>query len=237
MFDLFKSLFKATPDSSVLLLEARDLLLEMLDKSDQLLVMGLPTLLNKDQNQGLLDTARSIDKDTNRLERSIRKILVEHLSFDISDAPACLVLMSVAKDAERMTDLLRDVIGLGLLSTEDLPEKYLTPIREMYSDIEKDLKTTRSAFADNLAEKAFELVEGEKPFNRLANEFISGVLDDNELNSRQIVVADRACSALIRLRAHLGNIASTVVFPVHRIDFVKKQFIHEAKEELAKLQK
>ena len=71
--------------------------------------------------------ARDIDKASNTTERSIRKLLIETLSFERSDAPLCLILMSVAKDGERMIDECRNLIEVGdILGDHTMPESYIT---------------------------------------------------------------------------------------------------------------
>ena len=53
----------------------------------------------------LRDKTYEVDKNVNRMEREIRKRIVEHLSIQPSvDVPVSLVLMSVVKDVERVGD-------------------------------------------------------------------------------------------------------------------------------------
>lgn len=232
MLPLFRILFGGDRKGTNLLTQARDQFLEMLDQAIALLDDARPHLLDPDAPGELAERARSVDKSVNRIERNIRKLLVEHLAFDHADAAACLVLMSVAKDGERLVDHCRNLLELRAFLDEPIPERYADDIRALLDDGLAMLRKSRQAFADNDAQKAVELVEGEKPFIGRIKSVEDRLLDDGSLSPRQAVVASRALREIQRIYAHLGNIASTVIFPVHRIDFGKRRFVEDAKREL-----
>ena len=50
----------------------------------------------------------------------------------------------------------------------------------------------------------------------------------------RLTLTSRAFHIIQRMRAHLGNIASTVVFPVHQIDFAAQKFVNAAKQRLGR---
>jgi len=70
MFQLFRALLDSDKHSE-LLKQARDEFLEILDSADALLEQALPQLLAADASGELLEQARSVDKASNRLVRSI----------------------------------------------------------------------------------------------------------------------------------------------------------------------
>ena len=237
MLQLLKALFAGEPPATGLLADATDRFLEMLDQAHDLLASAIPHLLDQSAPEELEQRARSVDKASNKAERDIRKMLIEHLSFSIHDGPACLVMMSVAKDGERLVDECRNLLESRQLLKQEAPEAYATELRSAAEEVAGILETTRRAFAENDADAALEVVEGEKPFIDRVQASYDKLLDDESLTPRQAVVISRAFRYVQRIRAHLANIASTVIFPVHRIDFAKRSFVKDAREELGKDEK
>jgi len=233
MLEFFKHLFGGSQPSS-LLEESIARFAGMLDLAEDLLTKARPHLLDPETPRELIDEARKIDKRSNALEREVRKLLVEHLSFRHSDGPACLVVMSVAKDGERLVDECRNLFDLAELLDGPLPERYARPLGERVEAVTGLVAQTRRAFTENDERAALEIAEGEKPFLAELKTSQDRILEDAELGPRQAVIASRAFRIVHRLRAHLANIASTVILPVHRIDFAKREYLAEVHERLDK---
>ena len=234
MLEVFRALFGYGRRQSSLVVQANNQFLQMLDLGQSLLEKAQPHVLDKDADNNLLKEARHIDKSTNRLVRAVRKILIAHLAFNKQDASTCLILMSVVKDAERLVDECRSLLDLATLIEDPVPEEYRKALSGHCSAVIEILVDTRAAFAENDEIKALELVETEKPFIDSMKPVRDKILDDNDLNPRQAVVTSRAFHIIQRIRAHLGNIASTVVFPVHQIDFARQKFVNAARQRLNK---
>ncbi len=214
------------------LAEARRMFLEMLHLAEQLWSEVQPCQGPAGVSEERLAEARSADKNSNKLERSMRKLLVEHLAFNSQDAAPCLILMSVGKDGERVVDLCRDYLSLGLLLKGSLDDNFATDIQAAELIIAKELQRTQKAFAEHLEADALAIVEEEKAFIAQLHNIEIRLLNSSELSVQQVVMVDRALMNLSRIRAHLANIASTVVFPLHRIDFAKRSFVRDAKRDI-----
>lgn len=232
MLEIIKALFSSPKAEHPLIKVATDDFIEMLDLGVQMLEKLEPSIMDPSVSEVLLSEVRSIDKSTNKLERKVRKLLVEHLSFDNQAAPSCLILMSVVKDAERMVDECRNLLDLSLLLNKNLPDEYHQVIASKTSEIKSLLEKTRTAFSTHNEADALAIVEGEKPFIATLKPTSDKLLDDESLTSRQAIVASRALRIIQRIAAHVSNIASTVVFPVHQIDFAKRSFVEEAKNRI-----
>ncbi len=230
MFDIIKTLFSQQQPG--LLAEAHSLFVDMLDEAGVILDEGMPHLLSPDMPSDMLTKARAIDKQSNRQEREIRKRLVEYLAFAPTHAPLGLVLMSAAKDAERLIDECRGLLSLSTDITSPIPDSYRQTISERTATIHTLIAQTRKAWADNDRKQALELVEGEKPFLTAIDAVQNHIMDDASLDLRQGVIIIQALLGIKRLRAHLANIASTVIMPLHRIDFAKRKFVEEARREI-----
>lgn len=225
MFELFKTLLGKPQQAADLLQQAHGNFCEMLDLTGEI----LNSITGEDPNQHaeIAEEARNADKSSNRTVRQIRKLLVEHLGFSQIDAPACLVLMSVAKDGERIMDLVRELHSY----LDKINPAFKPALNEQMTHLHTVLLATRSAFASSDEKAALDLVEQERPeghtLDDLRNEIIAQTSDP-----AACACTFHACTLIKRIRAHLGNIASTVVFPIHRIDFMKGTFIKDARKRL-----
>ena len=151
------------------------------------------------------------DVEVNRTERVIRRRIVEHLSVQPGmDVPACLILMSVVKDAERIGDYCKNILEAAELETEAL---------------------TKSAFADR-----FEGVS--RDIDGVFSKTAKALADSNEVLGQEVIVEERDISArcdavpwgllaryLKRVSAHLGNMASSLVMPLHKLDYFDEKLL------------
>ncbi|MHC4773133.1 MAG: phosphate signaling complex PhoU family protein, partial [Planctomycetota bacterium] len=139
---------------------------KMLDNAENMHTMVSRALLENDQPANLKDTVYQLDKKINRLERSIRRRIVEHLTLQPTvDTSMCLCLMSVVKDAERIGDYVKNLYEvLGLL--EKLLEKPIdrsvfdTYFNGMNDNLLTLFKDTKKAFVredDAKAKATFQL--------------------------------------------------------------------------------
>ena len=77
----------------------------MLDDAEIMFKTACGWLLDDVDEPGLKQKIYDIDQKVNHMQKDIRKRIVEHLSLQPTvDVAACLVLMSVVKDAERLGD-------------------------------------------------------------------------------------------------------------------------------------
>ena len=89
-----------------------------------------------------------------------------------------------------------------------------------------------AAFADNDERAALEILEQERGWNRALGEVQQEVLADETLDRAAAAHTFLGLRLILRVRAHLANIASTVVLPLHRIDFARESYLREARERL-----
>ena len=186
MLGIFKAVFGGTDNGTGLLTDASDQFLSMLSEARELLESAEPYLLSSEAPEDLADRARTVDKRSNKAERTIRKMLVETLSFDKSNGPLCLVLMSVAKDGERLVDECRNLLDLADLIKEPVPTAYADDLHARAKQLIESLKQTHDAFRDNDQRVAIELVEGEKPFIAELGTIQDRIFDDASLTRAEV---------------------------------------------------
>ena len=83
---------------------------EMLNGTQDMFNSVCKKLIHNEEVIALEDKIYDVDKKINDLEKDIRKKIVGHLSLQPSvDVSACLLLMSVVKDAERLGDYCKNL--------------------------------------------------------------------------------------------------------------------------------
>jgi phosphate transport system protein len=166
------------------------------------------------------DMVYSTDRRINHLQRKIRKQLVEHLVVsDGADVPICLVLMSVTKDAERVGDMCKDLLETAERLGGPLREgHYGRRFTEVLTAAEGLFGPTAEAFRTSDKERGHAAVENARKVARDCDAIIEALLED-DIACRDAVLFTLLARYLKRLCLHLSNIATSVVMPLHRLDY------------------
>ncbi len=185
-------------------------------------------LLEGKGDPGLKDRIYAEDKKVNKLEREIRKRIVEHLSLQPTvDVPACLLMMSVVKDAERIGDYCKNLHEVTELLKKPLDKK---KFKELFDDLDKEIMeefaATRRAFRESDEDLARDVLNMEtvivKKCDAIVRKLATGSLETNEA----------VCLTLVaryfkRVAAHLANIGSSVILPISDLDFFDEKIRRE----------
>jgi len=106
MFSNLSSFWKGKTFLTAVLDEFR----EMLEHAETMYDLVRASLLKGESKPDLEERLRDIDKSVNAAQKDIRKRIIEHLSLQPTvDVNACLLLMSVVKDAERLGDYAKNL--------------------------------------------------------------------------------------------------------------------------------
>ncbi len=159
------------------------------------------------------------DIKINKLERKIRKELVTYLTLNPGvEIPGCLVLMSITKDAERLGDYCKNLFeAIEYWHKPCCELYYCDKITEFENYVNELFDSTIKAFETEDDVLAAEIIQDEVKWNRRFDNFIKD-LAESEIDTREAVCTTLMVRMLKRLQAHLSNIASSVVLPVHYID-------------------
>ncbi len=159
------------------------------------------------------------DKRINRIEQQIRRELVVHAAVNSgADFPACLALMSVVKDAERIGDYGKNIFDLAE-ACRGFPGDPLAPdLIAMKDRVSRLLVKMRNLHESQNAEQARAFL---KEADALLDECDAGVLRlvTDGSSSRHPVVAALTFRYFKRITAHAMNIVSSIVMPVDKIDY------------------
>jgi phosphate transport system protein len=170
----------------------------------------------------------SEDKKINKLQRQIRKDALLHAvaSEDGFDLPFCLSLMNVVKDVERIGDYGKDVAKLA--ETAAPPDA--TAYAYLALEVEQIVGRLALALEESDQLVTVGLIESGKDLRKRINA---------ELLARLASDAPGAAGHVLclqyyqRIVGHALNILSTVVNPLHRMDYTgKKSLLPEVKDKL-----
>jgi phosphate uptake regulator len=200
---------------------------EMLSDTEEMFLSVRRKLFEGTEEPGLKDKIYEIDQGVNRLEKDIRKRIIAHLSVQAGvDVPACLVLMSVVKDAERLGDYAKNLFEVTEMIEEPLDKELFT---ELFGDLDTKIletfKKTKQAFLESDEQVAKEILNLEGDILRRCDASIA------KLAKSKLVTNTAVCLTLIaryfkRTVAHLTNISSSVILPISDLDFYDEKFRH-----------
>ena len=193
---------------------------KMLDDTEFMFESVCACLLDNKDEPDLKKNIYEIDKKVNVLQKEIRKRIVEHLALQPTvDVTACLLLMSVVKDAERLGDYAKN-----LFEVTELLEKPIdrTLFSQYFNHVDKDVlelfQQTKQAFIETDIDMATATWEYKRR--------IAGKCDDilTKIAQSSLTVNEAVCFALIaryfkRIVAHLVNIATSVILPLTDLDY------------------
>ena len=162
----------------------------------------------------------SIDKKINDLEKDIRSKVVKHLSLQPSvDVSACLLLMSVVKDAERLGDYCKNLFEVIQLLDKPIDKnKYSQLFNSIDVEILELFNQTKKAFIESDENMAALSWNYERKIVKRCDKIIE------KLSKSNLSVNEAVCFTLIaryfkRLAAHLANIATSVILPINELDY------------------
>lgn len=162
------------------------------------------------------------DKAVNNYERDIRRKLSEHLSINPQqDVSGCLAMMSLVKDAERIGDYSKNIFDLVVLFAGDTSGlKYLKRLAGIQQNIANNFPRLIKAYQDSDENSAREILKSYAPIKDGCNEVLQALFKE-DLSAREAVVTVLLSRYLKRINSHMSNIASGLVYPLHKLDFVR----------------
>jgi phosphate uptake regulator len=163
---------------------------------------------------------RKSDRRVNKGEREVRRRLVVHASLlgKSTDLPRVLVSMSIVKDVERVGDESKNIwdiahAGVDLSQADDV--KWLTGLRDRTSRL---IGECARIYKERDTEAAHALI---REMDEILDEYDGCVQEQIESTKAPRDAVPRAllCRYLKRITAHLMNVLTSLVMPVHRLDY------------------
>lgn len=161
------------------------------------------------------------DRQVNMMERRIRKLVVAHLSIPSNRAsvPYCLILMSLVKDVERLGDYaknLSEVIDIhpGPLTEDD----NVSELREIRAGVERSFQAAYEVFSTSDRERALELIMAGRELAHRTDALIVRIAE-GPYDARTAAALVLGARYYKRIGGHVLNVLSSVVMPVHKVDY------------------
>ncbi|NIM52129.1 MAG: hypothetical protein GTN78_08175 [Gemmatimonadales bacterium] len=170
------------------------------------------------------------DVQVNKLERKIRKQVISHLSLrgTSPSLPYCLLLMSLVKDVERLGDYAKNLSEVTELRTDPLPDdEIVAELREIRAGVEAAFAATAEVFAISDRESAVELIRQGRDVAHRCDVLVEKI-------SRSSYDANTATALVLgtrfykRIGGHVLNVLSSVVMPLHKLDYYDEKEIASA---------
>ena len=200
----------------------------MLDDSEEMFTAVCASLLDSADKSNLKERVYEIDSQINMLQKDIRRRIVEHLTLQPTvDVTACLLLMSVVKDAERLGDYAKNLYEVTELLEKPIDRALFS---EYFDGIDKDILTlfgqTKDAFIGADEDKAKLAWSYEKGIAKECDRIVERVAQSG------LSVNEAVCFALVarhfkRIMAHLVNIATSVILPLSELDYFDERRANE----------
>lgn len=172
-----------------------------------------------------------IDLGVNKAERFIRRRLAEHIVAQPgADVPACLILMSIVKDAERLGDYCKDILDAAAMETRPLSESArFGDFQELYQNTHGLFEKLQRVLAESDRSLAKEVMLTERDIGRSCDGLLAALASAEEPCSVGIPWALLA-RYLRRTAAHISNVASSLVMPLHKLDYYDEKWLEGAEE-------
>ena len=199
---------------------ALELYNSMIDNVKEMYRLATNALRGPEAVDTIRDKIYALDREVNEKERTIRRSLVNHLSLRVGrDAPACLILMSVVKDAERLGDYCKNMFEVAEMFGQPLARgRYMTPLIDISEKIESMIAKTGEAFIRSERDIALAVVRESHLVASECDLMLKQLMHD-KIPTQKAVAYSLLSRYFKRLARHLGNIASSVLVGVDEIDF------------------
>ena len=196
---------------------------EMLDASRRAFQLAADAYLRYADPEAVRAELFALDKSINKSERTIRKELVIHTTVHgAADFDQSLIMMSIVKDGERLGDIAKNIYDLTV-SAPDVPEGITKGKLEMVKNaILALIDHCRHIFDAQDEKMATELICQAAAIEDTCDQQIQWFLSEKTDNERIDVAYALAFRYFKRYASHVRNIASSIVQPVHKLDFTSK---------------
>lgn len=161
------------------------------------------------------------DVRVNELERQIRKQVIAHLSLsgNTLHLPYCLLLMSLVKDVERIGDYAKNLSEIGDFYPGPLPnDENVAELGEIRAGVETAFAGLADVLDRSDKETALELMQQGKAIARRCDALVAKTAQ-SEYDASTATAVVLATRYYKRIGGHVLNILSSVVMPLHKLDY------------------
>lgn len=193
--------------------------MEMLEHTRTMSQRIHPHLFDPEPNATESREVYELDVKVNKLERSIRKRIINHLNLSSDKVSYCLLMMSIIKDAERIGDYLKNIYEVRTLTGVAIPPSHLrAELESVIALVVDTLNVTPEIIAQKDVDEATKHLQAGRSSAQRCDKLLSDLAQSN-LSAAEVTSMVLLTRFHKRLGAHLLNILSSVVMPLHKLDF------------------
>ena len=173
------------------------------------------------------------DVRVNKLQRQIRKQVVAHLSVSGNrpDVPHSLLLVSLVKDVERIGDYAKNLAELDDIRSGALIEDEFTlGLQQIRREAEASFKELSAVLGSSDREWAVELIQQGRDAAHRCDALIARIAR-SDYDARAATVLVLGTRYYKRIGGHVLNVLSSIVMPLHKIDYYDEDEIPAAEGE------
>ncbi len=160
------------------------------------------------------------DRKINLAEQKIRREILVHASVrGAQDFPTCLVLMSIAKDAERIGDYCKNIFDLALTRPLDPTGSMGKELMSVKDDVSRLLGHLVTVYTAQDEEGATKILHETDTIEDTCDKHVAELVRDPSQGGAEAVSAALAWRHMKRITAHAKNIVTSIVMPVDKLDF------------------
>jgi phosphate transport system protein len=199
----------------------------MLETTQKMAVTSGRIFFGTEANPAARTNLYHIDVEVNRIERSIRKALVMHLSMggNERDVPYSLALMSLVKDVERIGDYAKNLAEIEDIYPGPLPEGEISQeLQEIRTLVESTFAESIDVVARFDHDLAVQLLQKGRNLTKRCDSLIHRIAH-SEYDASTTTALVLGARYYKRIAAHLLNVLTAVVMPLHKLDYYDEDAI------------
>lgn len=190
--------------------------LQMLEDGRHIFDAATNSLLGGTDPEVIGEDLYETDRRINETEQKIRRQIVVHGSIHgAATFPVLLVMMSLVKDAERVGDYCKNLYHLARYRPAMGTEEQRQELIEYKDRISKMIVRAQGLFAKQDQEKARAFL---REVQELEDTFQGAIGDALEIVGENAAGRVLTYRYLKRLLSHIGNIVSSIVLPLDKLD-------------------
>lgn len=162
------------------------------------------------------------EAQTDEAEQRIRRLILVHASVHGSvDIPACLMYMSIAKDAERVSDLSKGLFGIAATVGAPPEGPLRADLTALGAQVSAMIGEAERIFANDDPDAAHEFINRARELQDHCHARIDELLRE-DVDAPQPTASGLTYRHLARIVANLLNVVSSVVMPLDQLDYPER---------------
>jgi phosphate uptake regulator len=167
----------------------------------------------------LAEPLYATEERTDEAEREIRRRVIVHASVHgTADLAACLMYMSIAKDAERVADLSKNLFEVAREVGPPPPGELRDDLIATRDRVSPMIVEAAHIFSNDDREAAADFIARARAVQRHCTAWISRLVRE-EVDVPQPAASALTFRHMARICANLLNITSAVVMPLDQLDY------------------